>query len=363
MTDETKDLIKKQIQKKYGDIIRSGADVFEEIKDLQVIPISPALDYALGGGIREGSWVKLTGDPKTGKTTTALQFAANCQREEYGSRPIYYVNVEGRLNRNNLEGVRGLNLDNIQVIESPDQPLSAEKYLGTVKEIVNAVPNCVIILDSVSSLIAQRDLDDEVRGDYRPGLQKILSDFCKKMGGTVRHQRAIIIMVTHFISNTSGFSRKTKVSDGGVKIDYQADTKLEIKYIQAWKEKIDGQEKQIGQVIHWSVVTSPLSGFPGAEAVSYLRYGKGIDEMQELIQQAIDFALIDVSGAWYSCDFAIDGKESMTDFLTEHNIDIEDEKSIEKFFKFQGQVKLKQFLSDNPKVFKLLKNTVREILV
>ena len=49
MTDETKDLIKKQIQKKYGNIIRSGADVFEEIKDLQVIPISPALDYALVG--------------------------------------------------------------------------------------------------------------------------------------------------------------------------------------------------------------------------------------------------------------------------------------------------------------------------
>ena len=79
-------------------------------------------------------------------------------------------------------------------------------------------PGAVIILDSVSSLIAQRDLDEEVRGDYRPGLQKILSDFTKKMGGIVRNQRAVIIMITHFIANTGGFSMKKKVSDGGVKI-------------------------------------------------------------------------------------------------------------------------------------------------
>ena len=64
-----KQALKKQITKKYGEVMRSGADVFEEIKDLKVIPISPALDYGLGGGIREGSWVKMTGEPKTGKRT------------------------------------------------------------------------------------------------------------------------------------------------------------------------------------------------------------------------------------------------------------------------------------------------------
>tara|TARA_Y100000356_G_scaffold119814_1_gene111750 strand:+ start:29 stop:1102 length:1074 start_codon:yes stop_codon:yes gene_type:complete len=354
-----KQALKKQITKKYGEVMRSGADVFEEIKDLKVIPISPALDYGLGGGIREGSWVKMTGDPKTGKTTTALQFAANCQKKEFGSRPIFYVNVEGRLNRNNLEGVHGLNVDSIDVIESPTETLSAEKYLGIIKDIVKETPQCVIILDSISSLIAQRDLDDEVRGDYRPGLQKILSDFTKKMAGIVRNQRAIIIMVTHFIANTGGFSMKKKVSDGGVKIDYQADTKLEIKYIQAWKDK----ESQIGQVIHWNILTSPLSGFPGAEAVSYLRYGHGIDKVQEIIQQAIDFSLIDVSGAWYSLDFAIDSAQVLSKFLEEKEVSLEDEKSLRSFFKLQGQVKLKAFLEDNPPVLDLLEETLRDILL
>lgn len=360
MMTEERDALKKQIKKKYGEVIRSGSDVFEEIKDLKVIPVSPALDYALGGGIREGSWVKLTGDPKTGKTTTALQFAANCQKEENGSRPVYYVNVEGRLNRNNLEGVHGLDVDKIEVIESPTEPLSAEKYLGIIKDIVMETPGAVIILDSVSSLIAQRDLDEEVRGDYRPGLQKILSDFTKKMGGVVRNQRAVIIMITHFIANTGGLSRKTKVSDGGVKIHYQADTILEIKYIQGWKEKVASEEKQVGQVIHWNVVTSPLSGFPGAEAVSYLRYGEGIDKLQELIQQAIDFSIIDVSGSWFSCDFAVDNLEAIPEIVEENNLD---EKTAEKFFKVQGQKKLKELLVAHPALIKLLDSTIREMLI
>ena len=74
----------KTITKKYGNILVNGADVFEELQDMQVIPVSPSLDYALGGGFREGTWIQMIGDPKSGKTTTALQFAAACQKKEYG---------------------------------------------------------------------------------------------------------------------------------------------------------------------------------------------------------------------------------------------------------------------------------------
>ena len=82
----------KTITKKYGNILVNGADVFEDLQNMKVIPVSPSLDYALGGGFREGTWVQMIGDPKSGKTTTALQFAANCQKKEYGERPIFYIN-------------------------------------------------------------------------------------------------------------------------------------------------------------------------------------------------------------------------------------------------------------------------------
>ena len=69
----------KSILKDNGEIIKSGIDVLTEKKNLGMISISPAIDLALGGGVREGCWLTLTGDPKSGKTTTAMQIAANCK--------------------------------------------------------------------------------------------------------------------------------------------------------------------------------------------------------------------------------------------------------------------------------------------
>ena len=348
--------------KKYGeDVVKSGKEVFEEIKNKQIIPVSPCLDYALGGGIQEGSWVQMIGDPKSGKTTTALQIAANAQKEAYGSRDVWYINVEGRLNRKNLEGIKGLDVDKIHVFESPSETLSAEKYLGAIERIVKECPGSVIIIDSVSSMIAQKDLDEEVRGDYRPGLQKILSNFTKKLGGVVPKQGVIIIMITHYISNVSGYGKK-KVADGGVKIQYQADTILEINRVQPWKIDDKADSQQVGQCILWKVVTSSAGGFTGGGAVSWLRYGVGLDKKQELFSQAVDFDIIEQAGAWYTCHFAIDSPESVADILSEKEVDPSNEDAVLRLFKFQGQAKLLDFMDEYPHLWDLLDSTMREIL-
>ena len=75
------DVVSNQINKKYGNIIESGSEVLASLENFETIGISPALDIALGGGLREGSCVVMTGDPKTGKTTTALYFAAKAQKK------------------------------------------------------------------------------------------------------------------------------------------------------------------------------------------------------------------------------------------------------------------------------------------
>lgn len=348
----------KTITKKYGNILVNGADVFEELQDMQVIPVSPSLDYALGGGFREGTWIQMIGDPKSGKTTTALQFAAACQKKEYGERPIFYVNVEGRLSIKNFEGVQGLDASKITVVQSEGETLSAEKYLGAVEKIVKSHPNCVVIIDSISSFIAQKDLDEEVRGDYRPGVPKILSNFCKKMSSVVPKQRAIIIMITHFIANTGGMGKK-KVADGGVKVRYQADTILEIAWIQAWKEKSDG--RQIGQALHWKVVTSALGGFVGSEAIGWLRYGTGIDYKQELFDQANDFDLISAAGAWYTCDFLVENTKPIKKLLETEGIKEDEEEKITRLVKFQGQQKLRDFLDKND-LWGALQDSLKEML-
>jgi hypothetical protein len=56
-----------KIIKEYGQIISDGAKVLEEKKNYKVINVSPAIDIALGGGLREGTWLTLTGDPKVAR--------------------------------------------------------------------------------------------------------------------------------------------------------------------------------------------------------------------------------------------------------------------------------------------------------
>ena len=50
----TDDLVTGAVSKKYGEVVKTGTQVLENINSLQTIGVSPALDMALGGGLREG---------------------------------------------------------------------------------------------------------------------------------------------------------------------------------------------------------------------------------------------------------------------------------------------------------------------
>ena len=327
----------KEFIKKYGDYVTTGDKVLEQKKSYKTVPISPAIDLALGGGIKEGSWVILSGPPKAGKTTTTMQIIANCQAL---GRKIIYLDVEGRLKEMNFE-VPGIDPSLVQVIRSGDEPLPAETFLDIARKLVSAKENegCILVIDSISSLIPSRDLDEDISGMTRPGLPKILSDFCKKLGQTVPNQKVIVIMITHMITNTSGYG-KSKMADGGVKIQFQADTRMEVKSVQPWESAGSTKEQKnvIGLKVTWDILCSSI-GSPYKTCESWIRFGHGIDKVQEILMIAIDLGLISVAGSWYNLDF------------------VETEK-----VKLQGQEKVYNYLTENPSVYTLLEGKVKELL-
>ena len=95
-------------------------------------------------------------------------------------------------------------------------------------------PNCVVIIDSISSFIA-RDLDEEVRGDYRPGVLRYCQ-LLQKMSSIVPKQRAIIIMITHFIANTGGMEKESSRWRRKGSLSSRHDTGNCL--VQAWKERM-----------------------------------------------------------------------------------------------------------------------------
>jgi len=344
------------IIKKYGNVVESGIELLERLKSLKVIGISPALDCALGGGLREGTCVAMAGDPKTGKTTTALYFAGKAQQQ--GKR-VYYICSEGRVDRHNLEQIKSLDAEKVQIIQSSDDKiLSAEDYLNIMERIIKEEEDVVLICDSTSSMCPRDELDGEIRANVRNGLPRLLAMFFKRIANDVQRTGAICIFITHNIANTGG-SRwaPAKMADSGNKLQYQISTNMSITHRNKWE---DNDGNHIGQIANWVIKTSSAGGKPNSTCASYIRYGIGIDEAREMAELATELCLIDKSGAWYTLDCVVNNQSDPTiaKWIEENS----EGKEPEKLFKFQGMAKVIDFLEDNPVIYDFIYQELRSLL-
>jgi recombination protein RecA len=331
--------IKETITKDFGtDIVVSANSVVD--KKLIVIPISPSLDMALSGGIPEGSFVVLTGQPKCGKTLTSLDFSATAQKPEYQGtlkkpREVYYLNIEGRIKKRDLEGIKGLDFNRFNIIGSQQgKILHAEEYLQIAERIINEEPGSVLIIDSYSALCTEAEITSDMDKMQRADGAKLLAKFCRKVANIIPVNKNIVIGITHLMGNPTGYGAEFKEKSGQA-IAYQTDIKLRAKTFSPWTLGADGS--QIGQEVQWQVICSAL-GPPGASTTSYIRYGEGIDKTIELVVLASDLGLVNKTGAWYTLDF------------------------VESKPKFQGMEKVRLYLIDNPKEYVVLYEKVQEML-
>ena len=113
-------------------------------------------------------------------------------------------------------------------------------------------------------------------------------------------------------------------------------------------------------MINWRVLCSSM-GANNTECQSWLKYGTGLDFVQELLNLGADLGLISKRGAWYSCDFMLDHKDALSSLLKENNI-TDNEEEVARFLKFQGQEKLYQFLKGNKTVLSNLEKDLKAML-
>jgi recombination protein RecA len=273
----------------------------------------------------------LSGKEKAGKTLTGLHLMARYQR---AGRLCFYINVEGRLKRRDLQGINGLDANKVEIITSTEgNILSGEDFVNITSNIIKSHPRCYILMDSASALCSSKELTEEITATGRVLGPKILAAFCRQNATVIPIQRITLVLVQHLIANTSGYGA-AYYEDGGNKVKYQGDVHLRCSTFDKWVDK-DGN--QIGQVPTWQVKYSAL-GPPGGKIKSWIRYGSGIDEVMEIIEIGTDLGLISKGGAWYTLDF-LDEPE-----------------------KVQGQEKLHEYLVENPDRFELLKSKVMELL-
>lgn len=306
----------KDIIKEYGNVIHDPSSITDQ--KLKIISISPKLDIALGGGVPEGSLFIMTGPEKVGKTLTALTFCANAQRDK---RKIYYGNVEGRLRKRDIEGIKELDADpeKIKIIGSTQgNILSAEKYLGIFDQIIHTQPSTICVIDSFSALASDAELTGDLTDQQVMSVQKVLAKFCRRMAPALPINKVTVVGITHLMANVSTFGRgKAKVEKSGTALKYQVDVKLHASHT---KPIMQG-ETQVGQTVYWQVVTSSI-GPPGQKVESHIKYGRGIWKEMELADLLVDFGIVKKSGAWLTLpnEEKMQGKNNLATYL-ENNPD------------------------------------------
>jgi recombination protein RecA len=297
-----------QIEKQYGKgaIMRLGESL---TLDIPVIPSgSLALDAALGvGGLPRGRIIEIFGPEASGKTTLALHAIASVQKSggeaafvdaEHALDPIYARNL-------------GVNTDNLLIA----QPDSGEQALEITDVLVRSGALDVVVVDSVAALVPQAEIDGDM-GEPQMGLQaRLMSQAMRKLTGIIHKTKTCVIFINQLRQKIGVFFGNPETTTGGNALKFYASVRLDIRRADAIKA---GQEV-VGNRTRVKIVKNKVA--PPFRQVEFdIMYGSGISAVGELLDLAVQYKIIDKSGAWfsYSDERIGQGRDNAKTYLQEH---------------------------------------------
>ena len=313
-----------QIEKQFGkgSIMRLGQkDVVAQIPAISTGAVS--LDYALGiGGMPRGRVIEIFGPESSGKTTLALQVIAEAQKN---GGMAAFVDAEHALDAQYAKKL-GVDLENLLV----SQPDNGEQALEIVEVLVRSGGVDVVVVDSVAALVPRAEIEGEM-GEAQMGLQaRLMSQALRKLTGIVSKSKTCLIFINQLREKIGVMFGNPETTTGGRALKFYASVRVDIRRIGAIK---DG-DAVVGGRTRVKIVKNKVAP-PFREAEFDVMYGEGISKEGDLLDLAVDRKIVEKSGTWFAF-----GGERLG----------------------QGRENVKQFLKDNPAIFKAIEEKVRKEL-
>src|SRR3981081_697725 len=313
-----------QIEKQFGkgSIMRLGQK--GAIQPIDSIPTGAiSIDYALGvGGVPRGRVIEIFGPESSGKTTLSLQIIAEAQK--LGGTAAF-VDAEHALDAAYAKKL-GVDLDNLLV----SQPDNGEQALEIVEVLIRSGGVDVVGVDSVGALVPKAEIEGEM-GEAQMGLQaRLMSQALRKLTGAVSKSKTCLIFINQLREKIGVMFGNPETTTGGRALKFYASVRMDIRRIASIK---DG-DAIVGGRTRVKVVKNKVAP-PFREAEFDVMYGEGISKTGDLLDLAVEKRIVEKSGAWFAY-----GGERLG----------------------QGRENAKQFMKDNPEVFRAIDEKVRKEL-
>ena len=295
-----------QIEKQFGkgSIMKLSAD---SRLDVHVIPTgSLSLDLALGvGGIPQGRVVEIYGPEAGGKTTLALHIVAQCQKM---GGTAAFIDAEHALDPGYAKAL-GVNIEDLLV----SQPDTGEQALEISELLVRSGAVDIVVIDSVAALVPRAEIEGEM-GDSLPGLQaRLMSQALRKLTAILSRSNCTMIFINQVREKIGVMYGNPETTTGGKALKFYASVRLDVRRI---GQPIKVGNDAVGNNVKVKVVKNKVAP-PFKEVEIQIYFGKGIDQMNDLVNLAVNLEIVEKAGSWFSYlgERIGQGKEKVVEYI------------------------------------------------